>query len=73
MEKYVYNPYPIGKVPKKFQRTELDKLKKKGYIFNDPREVITIFEKKIATFAGSKYAVAVDSCTNAIFLSLKFI
>ena len=27
------------------------------------------FEKSIASFAGSKYAVATDSCTNAIFIS----
>ena len=30
------------------------------------------FEKLIANYAGSKYAVAVDSCTNALFLSLKY-
>ena len=30
------------------------------------------FEELIANFAGSKYAVAVDSCTNALFLSLKY-
>jgi len=30
------------------------------------------FEKVIAEFAGSKYAVAVDSCTNALFLCCKY-
>lgn len=30
------------------------------------------FEKTIAKFAGSKYAVAVDSCTNALFLCCKY-
>ena len=30
------------------------------------------FEELIADYAGSKYAVAVDSCTNALFLSLKY-
>ena len=34
---------------------------------------MTIFENKIAEYAGSKYAVAVDSCTDALFLSLKYI
>jgi len=30
------------------------------------------FEEKLAKFAGSKYAVAVDSCTSALFLSLDY-
>lgn len=29
------------------------------------------FEQIVAKYAGSKYAVAVDSCTNALFLSMK--
>jgi dTDP-4-amino-4,6-dideoxygalactose transaminase len=32
---------------------------------------VNYFEDLIAEYAGSKYAVAVDSCTNAIFLSLQ--
>src|SRR5258705_13610448 len=67
-----YNPWPIGKVPKEFQRPELDKLKELGYKFNDAREVIDIFEKKVAAFAGSKYAVSVDCCSHALFLALKY-
>lgn len=31
------------------------------------------FEQCVAEYAGSKYAVAVDSCTNAIFLACKFL
>lgn len=34
-------------------------------------ETVDLFESLVAEYAGSKYAVAVDSCTNAIFLSLK--
>lgn len=71
MEK-IYNPWPLGKVPKELQRPELDKLKEFGYKFNDPREVIDIFEKKVAEFAGSKYAVSVDCCSHALFLCLKY-
>lgn len=67
-----YNSFPIGKVPKHLQRNELDKLKEK-YNFNDPREVITIFEKKIAKFSGSKYAVLTDCCSHGIFLSLMYL
>lgn len=72
MEQKIYNPWPIGKVPKEFQRPELDKLKELGYEFNDAREVIDIFEKKVAAFAGSKYAVSVDCCSHALFLCIKY-
>lgn len=54
-------------------RPELDMLKKQGYTFDNPWEVIDIFEKKVAKFAGSRFAVAVDSCTHALFLSLMLI
>lgn len=36
-------------------------------------EFIDIFEKKVAKYAGSKYAIAVDSCSNALFLCLKYL
>lgn len=36
-------------------------------------EKVFEFEKKLAKFAGSKYAVALDSCTSALFLSVKYI
>lgn len=39
----------------------------------NPYQIVDDFERAIAEFAGSKYAVAVDSCTNALFLSLKYI
>lgn len=35
-------------------------------------EVVTEFEKKIAEFFGAPYAVAVDSCTHAIELCLRY-
>lgn len=37
-----------------------------------PYKVVTDFENRIAAFAGSKHAVAVESCTAAIFLSCVF-
>ena len=67
-----YKVWPIGKIPKKWQRPELDLLKNKGYKFNDPREVVNIFENKIANYSGSKYAISVDNCTDAIFLCLQY-
>lgn len=56
---------------------ELDKatesLNSEGYIINDPWDIVEIFEDKVAKYAGSKYAVATDSCTNALFLCLKYL
>ena len=34
---------------------------------------VDLFENLVAEYAGSKYAVAVDSCTNALFLSIKYL
>ena len=72
-EKQHYNPWPIGKVPKELQRPELDKLKELNYDWKDPRDVVTMFEEKVAKFAGSKYAVSVDCCSHGLFLSLKYL
>jgi len=36
-------------------------------------EAIRQFEEEVARYAGSEYGVAVDSCTNAIFLSLQYL
>ena len=35
-------------------------------------EIISEFEKSIAEFFGSPYAVAVDSCTHGIELCLRY-
>jgi dTDP-4-amino-4,6-dideoxygalactose transaminase len=35
-----------------------------------PFDVVDEFEKVVAEYAGAPYGVAVDSCTNALFLSL---
>jgi dTDP-4-amino-4,6-dideoxygalactose transaminase len=34
--------------------------------------IVTEFERRVAAFTGAPYAVAVDSCTNALFLCLKW-
>ena len=44
----------------------------KGFEVEDPWDVVDGFESLISNFCGSKYAVALDSCTNALFLSLKY-
>jgi dTDP-4-amino-4,6-dideoxygalactose transaminase len=54
----------------------IDKKKITNFIqknnLNDPWDIVDLFEKKVAKFTGSKYAIAVDCCTNALFLSLKY-
>ena len=67
-----YKSWPLGQLPQEFQRPELEQIKKLGYKWKDPRDVITIFEDKVAKFAGAKYGVAVDCCSHGLFLSLKF-
>ena len=71
--KYKYNVWPLGKVPKELQRPELDKIKEMGYDWSDPRDVIDMFENKVAKLADCKYAVTTDCCSNGIFLSLKYL
>ena len=50
-----------------------DLLEDQGYCINDPWDIVEAFEDKVANYAGSKYAVATDSCTNSIFLCLKYL
>lgn len=38
----------------------------------NPYDNVAELEKVVAEYGGSKYAVAVDSCTNALLLSLKY-
>lgn len=35
--------------------------------------IVAEFERRVAEFAGSRYAVAVDCCSNAIFLACKYL
>ena len=69
----MYKQWPLVQLPPELQRPELNQLKDRGYSFGNPTEVVDIFEKKVADFCGSKFAVAVDCCSNAIFLILKYI
>jgi dTDP-4-amino-4,6-dideoxygalactose transaminase len=68
----MFKEWPSGQLPEELQRPELRIIKENGYNWKDPHDVIRMFEEKVAEFAGSKYAVAVDSCSNALFLSMKY-
>lgn len=41
-------------------------------IEHNPYAIVIQFEERLAEYCGSKYAVAVDSCSAAIFLSLQY-
>jgi hypothetical protein len=43
------------------------------YIINDPWDWVTHFERDIAQYCGSKYAIACDSNSNAIRLVLHYL
>ena len=72
-KKINYSSWPLGKVPEEWHRPELNKIRELGYNWNDPRDVVKMFEQKVADFAGSKFGVAVDSCSNGLFLCLKYL
>jgi dTDP-4-amino-4,6-dideoxygalactose transaminase len=71
-QKYIYNSWPLGKLPIEWQRPEPQIIRELGYQWDDPRDIVDLFEEKLAKFAGSRYAVATDTCSNALFLCLKF-
>jgi dTDP-4-amino-4,6-dideoxygalactose transaminase len=39
----------------------------------NPFNIVRAFEEEVSLYTGSRYAVAVDSCTNAIFLTCKYL
>ena len=43
------------------------------YNVSDPWDIVDLFESRVAEYAGSKYAVSVDNCTDALFLCLKYL
>jgi dTDP-4-amino-4,6-dideoxygalactose transaminase len=68
-----FNSWPSGKLPPEWQRPELELIKRAGYSWSDPRDVVDIFEHKVAEFAGAKYGISVDCCTHGVFLSLLYL
>jgi len=40
---------------------------------NNPYNVVSMFEDEIEEYTGAPYAIAVDSCTNALFLCMKYL
>ena len=42
-------------------------------IVHNPFKIVNMFEDEVAEYTGAPYAISVDSCTNAIFLSCKYL
>ena len=40
---------------------------------NNPYKIMQMFEEEIASYTGAPYAVALNSCTNALFLICKYL
>lgn len=60
-------------MPSNLQRQDIQYLKSYGLSFEQPWMVVDYFEKIIANYFGSKYAVAVDCCTHGIELCLRLL
>lgn len=44
-----------------------------GYQISDPWDAVLKFEELLSVYAGSKHCVVVDSCSNAMFLCMKYL
>lgn len=40
---------------------------------HNPYKIVRMFEEEISLYTGAKYAISVDSCTNALFLVCKYL
>lgn len=45
----------------------------KNDMLHNPYKIVKMFEEEVAEYTGAPYAVSVDSCTNALFLCLKYL
>lgn len=42
-------------------------------MLHNPYKIVKMFEEEVAAYTGAKYAIAVDSCTSALFLCSKYL
>lgn len=66
-----YSSWPLGSIPSHLRRPEPE-IVRGAYPWTDAREIVDIFERKVAEFTGAKYAVAVDCCTHGLELSIRY-
>lgn len=55
------------------QRTELEELAAIGISYENAFDVVRAFEREVAALTGAPYAIAVDCCTHAIELCLRYL
>ena len=58
---------------KMLERPEFNLLKSQGYSWNNPFELIKIFEEKISKYTGAPYVTVTDCCTHAVEICLRYI
>lgn len=68
-----FNSWPSGQLPIDKQRPEPQQIKDQGYDWQDPRDIVDMFERRVAQFAGARHGVAVDCCSHGLFLCLKYL
>lgn len=66
-----FRVWPGGLLPQHLQRPELQQVRALGVDWKDARDIVVEFERRVAEFAGSREAVAVDCCTHGLFLALR--
>lgn len=67
-----YHSWPLGELPNEYRRPEPEQVRQLGVNWADPRDLVDEFERRIADFAGSRWAVTTDCDSNALFLCLKY-
>lgn len=67
-----YSSWPLGQLPEAFRRLEPEMVRRLGVNWSDPRDIVDEFERRLAQFAGSRYAVVTDCDSNSLFLCLKY-
>jgi len=55
------------------ERQEINHLRHLGYKWDDPFDIIKIFEKKISKYTGAPYVTVTDCCTHALELSFRYL
>jgi len=54
------------------ERPEFGMLRDSGYEFEDPFDVMKIFEDKISAYTGAPYVTVTDCCTHSLELCLRY-
>ena len=67
-----YNSWPLGQLPESWRRFEPEQIKSLGYVWEDARQICTLFEDQLSLYTGAPHVVLTDCCTHALELSLRY-